>query len=87
MEVHFVGRLCWTSHITIDTFVMCWNGNKWPCIMEFCPTAKVPFAEIDAIIFFRSKHNLTLGVERLYGFIDEGTFRQKQLVSVTMAVT
>ena len=55
--------------------------------MEFCPTAKVPFAEIDAIIFFRSKHNLTLGVERLYGFIDEGTFRQKQLVSVTMAVT
>ena len=89
IEVHFVGRLWRTSHITIDTSVICWNGNKWPCIMEFCPTKNVPFCSNTnrCDFFFLSKHNITLGVGKLYGFIDKRAFRQKQLVSVTKAAT
>ena len=61
-------------------------GISDPLLWSFAQLKKNPSAVIDAIIFFLSKHNLTLGVERLYRFIDERTFRQKQLVSVTMAV-
>ena len=61
-------------------------GISDPVLWSFAQLKKNPSAVIDAIIFFLSKHNLTLGVERLYRFIDERTFRQKQLVSVTMAV-
>ena len=61
-------------------------GISDPVLWSFAQLKKNPSAVIDAIIFFLSKHNLTLGVERLYRFIDERTFRQKHLVSVTMAV-
>ena len=61
-------------------------GISDPVLWSFAQLKKNPSAVIDAIIFFLSKHNLTLGVERLYRLIDERTFRQKQLVSVTMAV-
>ena len=54
--------------------------------MEFCSTEKEPFCSNRCHYFFSLETQSHLRVERLYRFIDERTLRQKQLVSVTMAV-